>query len=118
MSTVSLRFCTSGSAVIIGRVSVDPAPHGTVLPCPAMKTRRARSISTQVPETGDGTGYPPSAETPSCIDARIDLSERMLTLAARHRPRRVQYCRASAETFALAAESLDLVVSSLALHYV
>jgi SAM-dependent methyltransferase len=48
----------------------------------------------------------------------IDPSERMLTLAARHPRPRVRYCRASAETFALAAESLDLVVSSLALHYV
>lgn len=48
----------------------------------------------------------------------IDLSERMLALAARHPRPRVQYCRASAETLALAAESQDLVVSSLALHYV
>lgn len=48
----------------------------------------------------------------------IDPSGRMLTLAARHPRPRVRYCRASAETFALAAESVDLVVSSLALHYV
>lgn len=39
--------------------------------------------------------------------------------AGRTPPRpRVRYCRASAETFALAAENVDLVVSSPALHYV
>ena len=48
----------------------------------------------------------------------IDLSRRVLTLAARHPCPRVRYCRASAETFALPVDSLDLVVSSLALHYV
>jgi ubiquinone/menaquinone biosynthesis C-methylase UbiE len=47
-----------------------------------------------------------------------DPSSRMLALAARHPQPRVQYCRASAETLALAPECLDLVVSSLALHYV
>lgn len=47
-----------------------------------------------------------------------DPSSRMLTLAARHPQPRVQYCRASAETLALAPECLDLVVSSLVLHYV
>jgi len=48
----------------------------------------------------------------------IDLSARMLTLAASRAQPRVRYCRASAETLALAPECLDLVVSSLALHYV
>lgn len=48
----------------------------------------------------------------------IDTSERMLAVCARHAEQRIQYCRASAETFALKQESLDLVVSSLALHYV
>jgi len=47
-----------------------------------------------------------------------DPSLRMLTLAARHPHPRVEYCRTSAETLALAPECLDLVVSSLALHYV
>ena len=48
----------------------------------------------------------------------IDPSERMLTLAASHPGPQVRYCRASAESLALTPESLDLVVSSLALHYV
>jgi SAM-dependent methyltransferase len=48
----------------------------------------------------------------------IDPAGRMLALAARHPRPRVRYCRASAEAFGLAAESVDLVVSSLALHYV
>jgi trans-aconitate methyltransferase len=42
----------------------------------------------------------------------------MLTLAASRAQPRLGYCRASAETLALAPECLDLVVSSLALHYV
>jgi SAM-dependent methyltransferase len=48
----------------------------------------------------------------------VDPSARMLALAARHRDPAVRYCRASAEALALAPRSLDLVVSSLALHYV
>jgi SAM-dependent methyltransferase len=48
----------------------------------------------------------------------IDPSMRMLTLAAGYAQLRVRYCRASAESLALAPECLDLVVSSLALHYV
>jgi SAM-dependent methyltransferase len=48
----------------------------------------------------------------------IDPSARMLALAAGHADPRVRYCRAGAESLALAPESLDLVVSSLALHYV
>lgn len=48
----------------------------------------------------------------------IDVSERMLGLTRRDARGRVRYCRASADNLALAAESLDLVVSSLALHYV
>jgi ubiquinone/menaquinone biosynthesis C-methylase UbiE len=48
----------------------------------------------------------------------IDPSARMLTLAASHAQPRVRYCRASAETIVLAPECLDLVISSLALHYV
>jgi len=48
----------------------------------------------------------------------IDLSRRVLTLAAPPTLPPVRYCRASAETFALAVDSLDLVVSSLTLHYV
>jgi SAM-dependent methyltransferase len=47
-----------------------------------------------------------------------DPSARMLALAAGHADPRVEYRRASAEGLALAPESLDLVVSSLALHYV
>ena len=47
-----------------------------------------------------------------------DPSARMLALAAGCVHPRVRYCRASAESLALAPESLDLVVSSLALHYV
>jgi ubiquinone/menaquinone biosynthesis C-methylase UbiE len=47
-----------------------------------------------------------------------DPSARMLALAAGHADPRVRYCRASAESLALAPGSLDLVVSSLALHYV
>ena len=47
-----------------------------------------------------------------------DPSARMLALAAGHADPRVRYCRASAEGLALRPESLDLVVSSLALHYV
>lgn len=48
----------------------------------------------------------------------VDPSVRMLTPAARNAQPRVRYCRARAETLALAPECLDLVVSSLALHYV
>jgi SAM-dependent methyltransferase len=48
----------------------------------------------------------------------IDPSRRMLAIAASHRSPRVRYCRADAESFALAPGSVDLVVSSLALHYV
>jgi len=48
----------------------------------------------------------------------IDPSRRMLAIAASHRSPRVRYCRASAESFALAPCSVNLVVSSLALHYV
>ncbi|HUC23573.1 MAG TPA: class I SAM-dependent methyltransferase [Streptosporangiaceae bacterium] len=48
----------------------------------------------------------------------IDPSRRMLAVAASHRGSRVRYCRASAESFALARGSVDLVVSSMALHYV
>jgi ubiquinone/menaquinone biosynthesis C-methylase UbiE len=48
----------------------------------------------------------------------IDPSARMLALAASHPRPQVRYCRASAETVALAPACLDLVVSSLALHYV
>jgi ubiquinone/menaquinone biosynthesis C-methylase UbiE len=48
----------------------------------------------------------------------IDPSARMLALAASRAKPRVRYCRASAETLVLAPECLDLVVSSLALHYV
>jgi SAM-dependent methyltransferase len=48
----------------------------------------------------------------------VDPSARMLALAAGHAGPRVRYCRASAETVALAPDSVDLVVSSLALHYV
>jgi ubiquinone/menaquinone biosynthesis C-methylase UbiE len=47
-----------------------------------------------------------------------DPSARMLALAAGHADPRVRYRRASAESIALTPESLDLVVSSLALHYV
>jgi SAM-dependent methyltransferase len=47
-----------------------------------------------------------------------DPSARMLALAACQAGPRVRYCRASAESLALAPECLDLVVSSLALHYV
>ena len=47
-----------------------------------------------------------------------DPSARMLALAAGYVHPQVQYCRASAESLALAPECLDLVVSSLALHYV
>jgi SAM-dependent methyltransferase len=45
----------------------------------------------------------------------IDPAARMLAVAVGSP--RVSYCRASAETIALAPECLDLVVSSLALHY-
>jgi SAM-dependent methyltransferase len=48
----------------------------------------------------------------------IDPSRRMIATAASHRSGHVHYCRASAESFALAPGSVDLVVSSLALHYV
>jgi SAM-dependent methyltransferase len=48
----------------------------------------------------------------------IDPSRRMIAAAASHRSSRVHYCRASAESFALAPCSVDLVVSSLARHYV
>jgi SAM-dependent methyltransferase len=48
----------------------------------------------------------------------IDPSRQMLAVAASHRNSRVRYCRASAESFALAPGTVDLVVSSLALHYV
>jgi SAM-dependent methyltransferase len=47
-----------------------------------------------------------------------DPSARMLALAAGDAHPRVRYCRASAESLALAPKCLDLVVSSLALHYV
>src|SRR6185437_4006758 len=47
-----------------------------------------------------------------------DPSARMLALAAGYAHPRVRYCRASAESLSLAPECLDLVVSSLALHYV
>ena len=47
-----------------------------------------------------------------------DPSARMLALAAGHAHPRLEYRRASAESLALAPASLDLVVSSLALHYV
>ncbi len=67
---------------------------------------------------GDGT----QARRLASLGARrvlgIDPSARMLTLAASSAQPRVSYCRASAETLALAPECLDLVVSSLALHYV
>jgi SAM-dependent methyltransferase len=46
----------------------------------------------------------------------IDASERMLAAAARHP--RVRYVRADLADFDLPAGSADLVVSSLALHYV
>jgi SAM-dependent methyltransferase len=48
----------------------------------------------------------------------VDPSARMLALAARHAHPRVRYARARAEALALAPRCLDLVVSSLALHYV
>jgi SAM-dependent methyltransferase len=48
----------------------------------------------------------------------VDPSARMLALAARQPAPGVRYLRASAETLALPPASLDLVVSSLALHYV
>jgi ubiquinone/menaquinone biosynthesis C-methylase UbiE len=48
----------------------------------------------------------------------IDPSARMLSLAAGQPSGQVRFCRAGAETLALAPSSLDLVVSSLALHYV
>jgi SAM-dependent methyltransferase len=48
----------------------------------------------------------------------IDPSRRMLDSGASHCGSHVRYCRASAESFALAPGSVDLVVSSLALHYV
>jgi ubiquinone/menaquinone biosynthesis C-methylase UbiE len=47
-----------------------------------------------------------------------DPSVRMLQLAAGNACPGVRYCRADAESLALAPECLDLVVSSLALHYV
>jgi ubiquinone/menaquinone biosynthesis C-methylase UbiE len=48
----------------------------------------------------------------------VDTSARMLALAAGRAHPRVRYCRVSAETLVLPPESQDLVVSSLALHYV
>jgi SAM-dependent methyltransferase len=48
----------------------------------------------------------------------IDPAARTLTLAAACLHARVRYCRASAETLTLAPGSLDVVVSSLAPHYV
>jgi predicted TPR repeat methyltransferase len=45
----------------------------------------------------------------------IDPAVRMLALAVASP--RVSYCPASAESIALAPECLDLVVSSLAMHY-
>lgn len=58
----------------------------------------------------------------ACQGARrvlgVDPAARMLALAAEHGDPRVRYCRASAETLDLAPGRLDLVVSSLALHYV
>jgi SAM-dependent methyltransferase len=48
----------------------------------------------------------------------IDPSRRMLAIAATRGNSRVRLCQASAESFALAPGSIDLVVSSLALHYV
>ena len=46
----------------------------------------------------------------------VDASEQMLAAAARHP--RVRYVRADLADFDLPSESVDLVVSSLALHYV
>ena len=54
----------------------------------------------------------------ACHVLCTDPSARMLTLAAGYAHPRVRYCRASAESLSLAPECLDLVVSSLALHYV
>jgi SAM-dependent methyltransferase len=48
----------------------------------------------------------------------VDPSARMLALAARQPAPGARYRRDSAETVALPPGSLDLVVSSLALHYV
>ena len=48
----------------------------------------------------------------------VDPSARMLGLAAARGHPRVRYCQASADTLELAPGRLDVVVSSLALHYV
>jgi SAM-dependent methyltransferase len=48
----------------------------------------------------------------------IDPSARMIERAAGCQHPRVRYCRARAESFSVAPGSLDLVVSSMALHYV
>ena len=48
----------------------------------------------------------------------VDPSARMLALAAREPLPGIRYLRESAETLTLPSDSVDLVVSSLALHYV
>jgi len=67
---------------------------------------------------GDGTLARFLADQGSRHVLGIDPSRQMLASPARNRSSHVQYCRASAESLALAPGSVDLVVSSLALHYV
>jgi SAM-dependent methyltransferase len=67
---------------------------------------------------GDGTLARSLADKGARHVLGIDPSRRMLAVAASVRSSRVRYCLASAEAFALARDSVDLVVSSLALHYV
>jgi len=67
---------------------------------------------------GDGTLVRFLADQGARHVLGIDPSHRMLAIAASHGSSGVSYCRASAESFALAPGSVDLVVSSLALHYV
>ena len=63
---------------------------------------------------GDGTLARSLADQGARHVLGIDPSRRMLAVAASHRSSRVHYWRASAESFALAPGSVDLVVSSLA----
>jgi ubiquinone/menaquinone biosynthesis C-methylase UbiE len=103
------------------RMREDPRSANELIEQPALRAWLPPLEDLEVLELGCGMGHLSLylAEEGASRVLATDASERMLTVAGSERPHeRVEYRLCAMEDLELASESFDLVVSSLALHYV
>lgn len=103
------------------RMRVDPQSANELIEQPALRACLPPLEDLEVLELGCGMGHLSLylAERGASRVLAADASKRMLTVARSERPHeRVEYRLCAMEDLELVPESFDLVISSLALHYV